>query len=120
MQPGIDAVDGNLADGLVLRHNLAVEGRDIGDVSIQVYKVDVGILVDGDEALGLRIPGDVGDVGIAESADLVVGRDALVVLVILVESVGGQYEEIVVGSADVLYLVIGEVVVPGADLGESE
>jgi hypothetical protein len=58
------------------------------------------------------------DINVAETVDLVVGSDTLVVLVILVEAVGSLYEEIVVGGTDILYLVVGEIILPGAYLSD--
>jgi hypothetical protein len=44
----------------------------------------------------------------------------LVFLVILIEIVAGTNKEIIASSTDLLYLVIGEVVLPSANLRESE
>ena len=36
VKPGIDTIDGNFRNSLVLRHGLAIEGRDIGDIAIGI------------------------------------------------------------------------------------
>ena len=64
VQPGIDTIDGNLRNGLVFSHRLAVEGRDIGDITIGIYEVYVRVLIDSNEPLGLRTPGDMSDISI--------------------------------------------------------
>ena len=54
---------------------------------------------------------------IAETVGFVVGCDALVVEVILIESVGGQYEEIIVSGIDILYLMVCQIMFPCTNLG---
>ena len=115
-QIGIDTLDTDALDGLVLCHRLAVEGRDIDDVAVGLYQVDIGVLIDGYQPLSLLTPGDMGDVGITETVHLVVGCDALVVQVILVEVVGSQYEEIITSLTDALYVAIGQMVLPRTNL----
>ena len=36
MKPGIDTIDGNLRNGLVLCHRLTVEGGDVDDIAIGI------------------------------------------------------------------------------------
>ena len=86
------SVDGETVEGFVVCHRLAVERRDVCDVAVKVNEVDVGILINGNEALDLFVPGNMGDVGVAQTVDFVVGGDRLVVHVILVQIVAGQYE----------------------------
>ena len=95
---------------------LTIQGRDIDDVSLGIYEVYVGILIDGNQALGLLAPADMGDMGIVQAVGTVIGRDTLIIEVILIKSVGGQYEEIIVSCMDILYLMIGEIMFPSADL----
>ena len=115
-QPGIDAIDTDVSNGLILRRRLTIQCRDIDDVSLGIYEVDVGILIDGNQALGLLAPADMGDMGIVQAVGTVIGRDTLIIEVILIKSVGGQYEEIIVSCMDILYLMIGELMFPSADL----
>jgi hypothetical protein len=61
-----------------------------------------------------------GDIDVTQSIDLIVSSDTLVSLVILVKVIGGQYKEVVSGCADILYIMIGKMVLPGADLRESD
>ena len=95
MQPGIDAVDGNLTDRLVFCHRLAIEGRYVCNVSLDIQQVNVRILIDNNQPLGLRIPGYMDDIDIAESIDLIVSGDAVVIQVIAVETVGGTDKQVV-------------------------
>ena len=115
-QPGIDAIDTDVSNGLILHRRLTIQCRDIDDVSLGIYEVDVGILIDGNQALGLLAPADMGDMGIVQAVGTVIGRDTLIIEVILIKSVGGQYEEIIVSCMDILYLMIGEIMFPSANL----
>ena len=64
-QPGIDAIDADIGDGLVFCCRFAEKGRDINDVSLGIYEVYVGVLIDGNQTLGLLAPADMGDMGVA-------------------------------------------------------
>ena len=94
-EPCIDTVDTHIGDRLILCRRLTVEGGDICHIPLHVYKVDIGILVDSYQALGLLAPANMGDMGVAQSVGTVKGCDTLVVEVVLIESVRCQYEEIV-------------------------
>ena len=61
---GIVSFDTDAVDCLVFCYRLRIQGRNIGDISIGLYKVDIGIVIDGYQTFGLFIPGDEFDVGI--------------------------------------------------------
>jgi hypothetical protein len=82
---GIDAVDADAVDGFVTDNGLAVEVADIGNVAVGFYQVNIRVAVYYYEAFGLLAPADVLDIHIAHAVYLVVGIDALIVLVILIE-----------------------------------
>ena len=65
IEVGVLSIDGETVDGFVVRHRLAVERRDVGDVAVEVNEVDVGILINGNEAFDLFVPGNMGDVRVA-------------------------------------------------------
>ena len=81
------SVDDDVIDGFVARQCLLVDVADVGDVAADVYKVDIGVLIDDDESLGLFTPSDDGDVCVAEAFDFVVSIDAVVLQIILVECI---------------------------------
>ena len=110
------AVDGNAIDGFVASDGLAVEVTDVDDISVGFYKVDVGITVDGNKAFCLLTPADECNMGVAETVDFIVGDDGLVVLIILIEVVGGHDKEIVASILYLLDIVIRQVIAPGANL----
>ena len=87
MQVSVDAINGNLIDRFVICHRFIVESRYIDDIAICLHQIDIGILINGYQALGLLAPGDMSDVGIAEAIDFIVGDDALIVQMILIEIV---------------------------------
>jgi hypothetical protein len=60
-----------------------------------------------------------GNIGIIEPIRLIIGIDTLIVQIILIESVGGLYEEFIVGSTDILHRMIRQMILPGAYLGRS-
>ena len=118
---GIDAIDSDAADGLVASDNLMIEVADIGNVAFQVYQVDVRVLINGNESFGLWTPADVRDIRVGEPVGLIVSIDALISLMILVESVRGQYEDIIIACCpDLLDVGISQIIAPSTDLGESE
>ena len=86
-QIGIDAIHSNAANCFVARHQFVVEVADISDVAFQVYQVDIRVLIDSNESLGLWTPADMGDISVRKSVGLVVGINALVSLVVLIETV---------------------------------
>lgn len=88
---GIDAIDTYAVDSLVAYDTFVVEVADINDITIGFYQVDIGVLIDSNEALSLLVPTDMGDISIRESVGLIVGVDALVFLIILIEVVRAKY-----------------------------
>ena len=118
-QIGILVVDINAVQGLVACDGLRVDVADVGNVAIGLHQVDVQGAIDSYQALGLLAPTDMGDMSVAESVYLVVGDDTLVVLVILIEVVGSQYEEVVTGNLYLLHVVVGQIVVPRANLSNA-
>ena len=115
-QPSIDAIDADIGDGLVFCGRLAEQGRDICHIAFGIHQIDVGVLIDGNQTIGLLTPTDMGDMGITQTIDTVISRDTLIVEVILVKAVRSQYKEIVACLLDILYLMIGEIMLPGTDL----
>ena len=112
------AVDGYVINRLVASDGLGVDVADIDDVAVGLYEVDVGIAIDGYQPLGLLTPAYQGDVGVAESVDFLLSDNGLVVLVILIEVVGGHHKEIVAGILYLLDIVIGQIIAPRADLSK--
>ena len=110
------AIDSNTIDGFVASDGLAVEVADVNNITVSFHQVDVGIAVDSNKAFCLLTPADECNMGVAETVDLVVGGDGLIVLVILVEVVGGHHKEIVVSILYLLDIVIRQVIAPGANL----
>ena len=102
----ISIVDGQTVDGLVVSHRLAIECRDVGDVAVKINEVDVGVGINGNETLDLLVPRNMGDIGVAETIHLIIGGDALVRQVILIEAVGSAYEEIVIGLHYLLWFSV--------------
>ena len=84
-QIGVDTIDPKISNRLVFCHRLTVEGRYIDHISVFLYQVDIRVLIDGNESLGLFAPGYKGDVSIVETIRLVVSVDALIIQVILIE-----------------------------------
>jgi hypothetical protein len=80
------SIDADAANTLVTNDGLGVEIADVGDVTLGVYQVNVRVGIDYYEALSLLTPADMADVYIAHTIDLIVGIDALVFLIVLVES----------------------------------
>ena len=60
------------------------------------------------------------DIGIRKTIYFIVGGDTLVVFVVLIDIVRGQYEQLLTSLADILNIVIGKMVLPSANLRESE
>ena len=60
------------------------------------------------------------DIGIRKIIDFIVGGDTLVVFVVLIDIVRGQYEQLLTSLADILNIVIGKMVLPSTDLRKSE
>ena len=116
MQIGIDTLYRDTVDSLVLCHRLIIERRDIDDIAICLYKIDIGVLINSYQSLSLLTPGDMCDMGIAEAIDFVVSVDTLIIQVILVEIIRSQYEEFIACLTDTLHLVIGKMVLPSTDL----
>ena len=115
-QPGIDAINADIGDGLVFCRRFAEKGRDINDVSLGIYEVDVGVLIDSNQTLGLLAPADMGDMGVAQAVGTIVGRDALIIQIVLIETIGSQYKEVVASLIDILHLMVGQIMLPSADL----
>ena len=88
-QIGEDTITVDVVDGFTACDGFRIDGADVDDVAFQVYQVDIGVLIDSNEALGLLVPTDMGDISIRESVGLIVGVDALVFLIILIEVVRG-------------------------------
>ena len=61
-QIGIDAIHTDTADCFVACQQFVIEIADIGDIAFHVYQVDIRILIDSDETLGLRTPANIGDI----------------------------------------------------------
>ena len=109
---GIDTIDGQAVDRLILSHRLAVNGRDVDDIAALVHQVDVRVLVNDDEPFGLLVPGDVSNIGIVESVYLVVGSDAVVSQVILIEVVRSTHKERITSLHYLLWFGIGHIGTP--------
>jgi hypothetical protein len=60
------------------------------------------------------------DIGIRKTIYFIVGGDTLVVFVVLIDIVRGQYEQLLTSLADILNIVIGKMVLPSTDLRKSE
>ena len=113
---GIDAINGEAVDGFVLRHGLTVKGGDIGDITVLIHQVDVSVLIDNQQALGLLIPGNEVDVGIVEAIHPVVDGNGVVVQMILVQVVGCFDKQRVATLDYLLGFSVGHIGAPSADL----
>ena len=113
---GVDAFYADTLNCLVAYNRLIVEVTDIGDITLCIYQVDIRIAIDHDEALSLFAPADMRDIDIAHTIDFIVGNDALVYHVILIERARGPHEEIVACCLYLLWFSIRQVVAPSAYL----
>ena len=57
-----------------------------------------------------------GDMGVAQAVGTIVSRDALINQIILIETIGSQYKEVVASLMDILHLMVGQIMLPSADL----
>ena len=114
---GIRTGNADAADSLVASNDFLVEVADIDNVAITLHQVDISILIDHNQSFSLWTPIDVGDMGITQSVRLVVGIDALIVEIILVEVVACHYEKVVTSFFNLLHLMVSHIGFPSADLG---
>ncbi len=58
------------------------------------------------------------DIGITEAIYLIISRDALIVLVILIERIRSQYKELFIRCcANILQLIVSQMILPSTYLG---
>ena len=84
---GIDTINTNAADCFIACDRFSIEIADIDDITIGLYQVDIRIAIYHHQSLSLLAPTDMTDICIAHAIDFVVGSDALVFLIILIEIV---------------------------------
>ena len=111
-QIGVDVVRSRAVHGLVLRHRLGIEGADVGDVTLDVHHVDVGVVIDDDEACGGTVPGNEVNARVVQRIHLVESGNALIIQVILVQVVRSPDKQRIARFHYLLWLVIGHVSPP--------
>ena len=73
MQVSIDTVNADIGDSLVACYRFIVKCRDIDDITISLYQIDIGILIDGYKSFSLLAPSNMSDMGVTKSIYLIVG-----------------------------------------------
>ena len=119
-QIGVAAVDVDAVDRLVVGHRLVVVGGDIGHRPVVVEQVDVVVGVDDEQPVGGLAPFDMRYLRVAQRVHLVVGLQALVVLVVREEVLAGQHIDHIAGFLDFGHVVISHVGPPRARLGMAQ
>ena len=106
----VDAVD-----GFVGGHGVVVVVADAYYVVLVIDQVDIARLIDDDEARGPLVPPDERHTRIGQSVGLVEGVDALVLLVVGIEVVGGEDVEPVASFLHPCGVVVGHIRLPRSD-----
>ena len=99
-------------------HRFRIERRDIGDIAIGLNQVDIGVLIYGNQSVGLFAPTNQFDVGVRKTVCFVKGGNTLVFLVVHIEPIAGSDKDIIARSIDLFYVIIGEIVFPRSNLRE--
>ena len=102
----------NIIDRLVARYRGRIEVGQVGDITLGVEHIDIIVAVDDNKLADTAVPLDLRYATVAETVDLIVGLDAAVALVIGIEIVGSEHIKHTPTLLNVLYIVVGHIVLP--------
>ena len=116
MQISKDTINTNVADCFIASNRFVIKCRDINDVAISLYQVDISILIDSYKTFHLLAPGNMSYMRIIQAINLIIGYNTLIVKIVLIKTIRSQYKEVIASLTDALYLVVSQIIAPCTNL----